>query len=162
MTKIPGGRGNNHGLSSVLPYAIRIMWFRIKLRRALIFDSRSQRSDLNLSAEEGKEGTLVRRVPRTGLDNEENDPGKEKKCPEAWHGCSEKQLSIFSTETAATGFPGTLHHVRGRGIEAKRISRTKKDRGDFVDRLAELSRSGRWAVNAWALMQFVSSIRKKE
>ena len=67
----------------------------------------------------------------------------------------------FFNRDSRDWIPGTLHHVRGRGIEAKRISRTKKDRGDFVDRLAELSRSGRWAVNAWALMQFVSSIKKK-
>lgn len=37
----------------------------------------------------------------------------------------------------------------------------KKDREDFIDRLAELFRSGSWAVNAWALMQFVSSIGPK-
>ena len=48
--------------------------------------------------------------------------------------------------------PGTLHHVMGRGIETSKIFRTRKDREDFVDRLAELCRSGRWAVFAWALM----------
>ncbi len=48
--------------------------------------------------------------------------------------------------------PGTLHHVMGRGIESSKIFRTKKDREDFIDRLAELCRSGSWAVYAWSLM----------
>ncbi len=48
--------------------------------------------------------------------------------------------------------PGTLHHVMGRGIETSKIFRTRKDREDFIDRLAELCRSGSWAVYAWALM----------
>ena len=48
--------------------------------------------------------------------------------------------------------PGTLHHVMGRGIETSKIFRTRKDREDFVDRLAEFCRSGSWAVYAWALM----------
>jgi putative transposase len=48
--------------------------------------------------------------------------------------------------------PGTLHHVMGRGIEAGKIFRTKKDREDFIDRLTELRRSGSWSVYAWALM----------
>lgn len=48
--------------------------------------------------------------------------------------------------------PGTLHHVMGRGIETGKIFRTRKDREDFIDRLAELCRSGSWAVYAWALM----------
>ena len=48
--------------------------------------------------------------------------------------------------------PGTLHHVMGRGIETSKIFRTKKDREDFIGRLADLCRSDRWAVYAWALM----------
>jgi putative transposase len=48
--------------------------------------------------------------------------------------------------------PGTLHHVMGRGIETGKIFRTKKDREDFLDRLADLCRSGSWAIFAWALM----------
>jgi len=48
--------------------------------------------------------------------------------------------------------PGTLHHVNGRGIETSKIFRTRKDREDFIARLAELCRSGRWAIYAWALM----------
>ena len=38
--------------------------------------------------------------------------------------------------------PGTLHHVMGRGIEGTMIFRTRLDRRDFVDRLAELCRGG--------------------
>ena len=38
--------------------------------------------------------------------------------------------------------PGTLHHVMGRGIETSEIFRTRKDREDFIDRLAELCRPG--------------------
>ena len=37
--------------------------------------------------------------------------------------------------------PGTLHHVMGRGIETSKIFISKKDREDFIDRLAELCRS---------------------
>ena len=48
--------------------------------------------------------------------------------------------------------PGTLHHVMGRGIETSKIFRTRKDREDFIARLAELCRSGRWFIYAWALM----------
>jgi putative transposase len=48
--------------------------------------------------------------------------------------------------------PGTLHHLMGRGIEASKLFRTKKDREDFIDRLAELCRSGRWSLYAWALI----------
>jgi REP element-mobilizing transposase RayT len=48
--------------------------------------------------------------------------------------------------------PGTLHHVMGRGIEAGKIFRTKKDREDFLDRLAQLCRTGGWALYAWALV----------
>ena len=40
----------------------------------------------------------------------------------------------------------------GRGIEAGKIFRTRKDREDFIDRLAELCRAGGWALYAWALM----------
>jgi len=46
--------------------------------------------------------------------------------------------------------PGTLYHVMGRGIEAGKTFRTKKDREDFIDRLTELRRSGSWSVYAWA------------
>ena len=40
----------------------------------------------------------------------------------------------------------------GREIETSKIFRTRKDREDFIGRLADLCRSDRWAVYAWALM----------
>lgn len=40
----------------------------------------------------------------------------------------------------------------GRGIERTEIFRTDEDRGDFVARVAALSRGGMWAVYAWALL----------
>jgi REP element-mobilizing transposase RayT len=40
----------------------------------------------------------------------------------------------------------------GRGIEGRKIFRSKKDREDFIDRVAEFCRAGRWAVYAWALI----------
>jgi putative transposase len=48
--------------------------------------------------------------------------------------------------------PGTLHHVMGRGIEGAKIFRTRFDREDFLNRVAELCRQGYFAVYAWALM----------
>jgi putative transposase len=48
--------------------------------------------------------------------------------------------------------PGTLHHVMGRGIEGTKIFRTRIDRKDFVDRLAELCRGGYFTIYAWALV----------
>ena len=48
--------------------------------------------------------------------------------------------------------PGTLHHVIGRGIAETKIFRTKKDREDFLCRIAMLCETGALAVYAWALM----------
>jgi putative transposase len=48
--------------------------------------------------------------------------------------------------------PGALHHVMGRGIERTRIFRTDQDRGDFLERLLELSMNKDLTVYAWALM----------
>jgi putative transposase len=48
--------------------------------------------------------------------------------------------------------PGTLHHVIGRGIAETKIFRTKKDREDFLHRVAKLCETGSIAVYAWALM----------
>jgi REP element-mobilizing transposase RayT len=48
--------------------------------------------------------------------------------------------------------PGTLHHVIGRGIPGIKIFRTKKDREDFLRRIASLCRTDAMAVYAWALM----------
>lgn len=60
--------------------------------------------------------------------------------------------------------PGTLHHVMGRGIEKADIFRSRFDREDFVERLAELSLDGYFAVYAWALMptHFHILIRTKD
>ena len=48
--------------------------------------------------------------------------------------------------------PGTLHHVMGRGIAETELFRTKKDREDFLRRIATLCETGAIAVYAWALM----------
>jgi REP element-mobilizing transposase RayT len=40
----------------------------------------------------------------------------------------------------------------GRGIEGVKIFRTRLDRQDFIDRLAELCQGGYFSVYAWALM----------
>lgn len=48
--------------------------------------------------------------------------------------------------------PGALHHVMGRGIERTNLFRTDADRGDFVDRLAQLCLEGSLVVYAWSLL----------
>ena len=48
--------------------------------------------------------------------------------------------------------PGALHHVMGRGIEQTNLFRTDADRGDFVDRLAQLCLEGSLVVYAWSLL----------
>ena len=48
--------------------------------------------------------------------------------------------------------PGTLHHVMVRGIERCPIFREETDRGEFVDRLADLREQGALTVYAWALL----------
>jgi REP element-mobilizing transposase RayT len=48
--------------------------------------------------------------------------------------------------------PGTLHHIMGRGIERTKIFRNKKDREDFLIRLAALCEAGFLIVYAWVLM----------
>jgi REP element-mobilizing transposase RayT len=48
--------------------------------------------------------------------------------------------------------PGTLHHVIGRGIPETKAFRTKKDREDFLRRIATLCETGAIAVYAWAVM----------
>ncbi len=37
--------------------------------------------------------------------------------------------------------PGTLHRVMGRGIDGIKIFRNRKDREDFLERLADLCRA---------------------
>ncbi|MDY6974160.1 MAG: transposase [Thermodesulfobacteriota bacterium] len=48
--------------------------------------------------------------------------------------------------------PGTLHHVMGRGIERIKIFNNKKDREDFLKRVADLCDADALSVYAWALM----------
>ena len=48
--------------------------------------------------------------------------------------------------------PGALHHVIGRGIDGIKIFRNRKDREDFLERLADLCRADALSVYAWALM----------
>ncbi len=48
--------------------------------------------------------------------------------------------------------PGALHHVMGRGIDRIKIFSTKKDRNDFLERLADLCKTDALKVYAWALM----------
>jgi putative transposase len=48
--------------------------------------------------------------------------------------------------------PGALHHVMGRGIDGVKIFSNRKDREDFLARLADLCRAGALSVYAWALM----------
>jgi len=48
--------------------------------------------------------------------------------------------------------PGALHHVMGRGIDGTRIFSNRKDREDFLERLANLCRADALRVYAWALM----------
>jgi len=48
--------------------------------------------------------------------------------------------------------PGALHHVMGRGIDGVKIFRNKKDRKDFLERLADLCQADALSVYAWALM----------
>ncbi len=49
--------------------------------------------------------------------------------------------------------PGALHHVMGRGIDGVKILSNKKDREDFLERLANLCRADALSVYAWALME---------
>lgn len=48
--------------------------------------------------------------------------------------------------------PGTLHHIMGRGIERTNIFRGRRDREDFLSRLATLCTGGDLIVYAFALM----------
>jgi putative transposase len=46
----------------------------------------------------------------------------------------------------------TPHHVMSRGIDSIKIFRNRKDREDFLERLADLCRVNALSVYAWALM----------
>jgi REP element-mobilizing transposase RayT len=47
--------------------------------------------------------------------------------------------------------PGVLHHVKVRGIERRDIVRDRRDRTDFVARVARQAAAA-WTVYAWALL----------
>ena len=49
--------------------------------------------------------------------------------------------------------PGALHHVMGRGIDGIKIFSNKKDREDFLERLADLCRADALSVYAWVFME---------
>ena len=48
--------------------------------------------------------------------------------------------------------PGALHHLMGRGIDGVKIFSNRKDREDFLERLADQCRADALSVYAWALM----------
>lgn len=48
--------------------------------------------------------------------------------------------------------PGVLHHIMARGIEHTPIFRDKRDRENFIERLAGLASDNSWNVYAWALI----------
>jgi REP-associated tyrosine transposase len=48
--------------------------------------------------------------------------------------------------------PGTLHHVRVRGIEKRPIVNDETDGKDFVRRLGVLAEETQTPIYAWALM----------
>jgi REP element-mobilizing transposase RayT len=54
--------------------------------------------------------------------------------------------------TARLDAPGIFHHVMIRGIERRNIFRNKKDREDFLDRLAKLVPETGTACYGWAFL----------
>jgi len=48
--------------------------------------------------------------------------------------------------------PGALHHVMSRGIDGIKIFSNRKNREDFLERLADLCEADALSVYAWALM----------
>jgi len=48
--------------------------------------------------------------------------------------------------------PGALHHVMGRGIDRTKIFSNRKDREDFLERLAGLCRANALSVYSWAFL----------
>jgi REP element-mobilizing transposase RayT len=48
--------------------------------------------------------------------------------------------------------PGALHHVMGRGIDGIKIFSNRKDREDFLERLADLCGADALSIYAWVLM----------
>jgi len=56
--------------------------------------------------------------------------------------------------------PGALHHVIGRGINGVKIFDSRKDREDFIERLAGLCGAEALSVYAWAFFEQSFSSRK--
>ncbi|MBN2342227.1 MAG: transposase [Deltaproteobacteria bacterium] len=54
--------------------------------------------------------------------------------------------------TARLDAPGILHHVRGRGVERKKIFLNDYDRRDFLGRLEAACEGGAATIYAWSLM----------
>ena len=48
--------------------------------------------------------------------------------------------------------PGALHHVIGRGINGVKIFDSRKDREDFIERLAGLCGADALSVYPWAFL----------
>jgi REP-associated tyrosine transposase len=48
--------------------------------------------------------------------------------------------------------PGALHHVIGRGINGVKIFDSRKDREDFIERLAGLCGADALSVYSWAFL----------
>jgi len=48
--------------------------------------------------------------------------------------------------------PGVLHHIIGRGIERREVFLNRRDRNDFISRLARLAEEGSMVVYGWALL----------
>ena len=49
--------------------------------------------------------------------------------------------------------PGALHHVMIRGLERRKIFWDDEDRGDFLERVAQLVKKSGDRIVAWALME---------
>jgi hypothetical protein len=50
------------------------------------------------------------------------------------------------------GAPGALHHIMDRGIDGTKIFSNRKNRKDFLERLANLCKADALRVYAWALL----------
>src|SRR5574342_250887 len=62
------------------------------------------------------------------------------------------QARLVMPRQARLDAPGTLHHVRVRGIERTVLFRDDPDREDFLARLAALVAAGAFTIYAWALL----------
>jgi len=63
-----------------------------------------------------------------------------------------RQPRLDAHQTYGGQAPGALHYVKGRGIDGGKIFSKRKDREDFLKRLADLCRADALTVYAWALM----------